>query len=49
MMNMIKSLNFRNNTNQKDETGQEGTLGKKREKMLPTGYLGLAGDVKKEE
>lgn len=46
---MIESLNFRNEAKQKDETGQERTLGKKREEMFPTGYLGLGGGVKKKK
>lgn len=49
MMHITESLNFRNNTKQKDETEQERTLEKKREKMLPTGYLGLGGGVNKGE
>lgn len=49
MMNVTESINFRNNTRSKDETGRERTLEKKRENMLPTGFLGLGGGVKKEE
>lgn len=47
MKNITESLNFRNNTKLKDETGQERILEKKREKMLSTGYRGLGGGVKK--
>lgn len=46
---MTESLNFRNEAKHKDETGQERTLGKKREEMFPTGYLGLGGGVKKKK
>lgn len=46
MMDITESLNFRKNPKEKDETGPKRTLGKKREEMLPIGYLGLGGGVK---